>query len=359
MPRSINCSACPSKIRDSNYIVCKSDKCDKTFHLLCANVANLPIAGKETWICPDCQAAAKKGGDNSATPVRFQVLAAENIPAHKKGTQNRKAQEGTHKEVITSEEGLQALTSEIKLLRQDMIALKTDLCEAVSSLTRCHERLDEVTAKFAVTEKRLKDLEDQKGEVILLQATVAELENKLNNQAQAGLRNEVELVGVPEFSNENLIHILLVTATKIGVSLTEQDIDSVTRAGPRRVRDGDTDFLPRPLVARFCRKSKRDEFIKAARLRRNLSSKALEIDGPEQKLYVNDRLTRTNRLLFRETRLRAQKAGYKHCWTSNGSIFIRKQDNMGDGKSRSPAVVIRSERDLENIFVSAEKSGNN
>lgn len=354
MPRSLVCSACPSKIRDGNYITCKSEECGKTFHLLCTSVASKYPARKETWICPDCQAATKKGGDNSTTPIRAQVVVTENVAFHNQlGAQER----DEPKILAPSEDGLQALTSEIRMLRQEMLALKTDLCDAVTSLTRCHERLDDVTAQFAISETRLKELEAQKTECILLRAKVTDLENTLNNQAQLGLKNEVELLGVPECGNENLNHVLLVTATTIGVSLTDLDIDTVTRTGPRRTaqdshggssdHNGHTSFS-RPVVARFCRKSKRDEFLKAARLRRNLTSKSLNMDGPEQKIFVNERLTRTNRLLFRETRLRSRGSGYKHCWIRNGTIFVRKQDQ--DGKSRSPPIVIHSERDLDDLF---------
>lgn len=70
-------------------------------------------------------------------------------------------------------------------------------------------------------------LEKRDAEVDCLQVTVTQLQNELKAQAQANLRNEVEMVGIPENSSENLYHTVLVAAKKVGIDLEDADIDWV------------------------------------------------------------------------------------------------------------------------------------
>uniref|UniRef100_A0A2A4IZJ0 FP protein C-terminal domain-containing protein n=1 Tax=Heliothis virescens TaxID=7102 RepID=A0A2A4IZJ0_HELVI len=129
-------------------------------------------------------------------------------------------------------------------------------------------------------------------------------------------------------------------AQKIGVPLGENDLDCITRVGPRQQRSAsNTEIAPRQLVVRFVRRYKRNEFMQALKTRRNLTSTDIEIEGPTRKLYCNERLTRENRQLFRACRTSAKENGYKFCWTKNGSIYIRKQEG-------NPTIQIRNSDDL-------------
>lgn len=103
--------------------------------------------------------------------------------------------------------------------------------------------------------------------------------------------------------------------------------------------------MSRPVIVRLIRRAKRDELLKAARTRRNLTTADLELVGEPQKIFLNERLTKINRLLFRDARSRAKQGGYAFCWYNQGAIYVRQRE----GKS---AVQIRSEYDLDRIFPS-------
>ncbi|CAG9136918.1 unnamed protein product [Plutella xylostella] len=201
-------------------------------------------------------------------------------------------------------------------------------------------------------DSRLKKLESREIQVLELQATVSELKSNLNLQAQNQLKNELEISGVPEHTNENLHHVLLVAARKVGVSLEEHDVDWISRVGPKRpaaapATDPDTaSRLPRTIVVRMLRRTKRDEVIKAFKTRRNISNKDIEVDCPTLKIFCNERLTKENRLLFREARGRSKQLGYAYCWCHHGTIFVRQRD----GK---PSKLIQSRDDLDRILPSS------
>ncbi|KOB74271.1 Uncharacterized protein OBRU01_04557 [Operophtera brumata] len=208
--------------------------------------------------------------------------------------------------------------------------------------------MNEIMHKLAANEERLKDLEKRDVVVENLQVTVLQLKNELKAQAQVNLRNEIEIVGIPENSSEHLHHTVLVAAKKMGVELEDRDLDWVSRVGPRRppvtvTLPEDGARMPRPVVVRLLRRSKRDQFLKATKSRRNTSSADLEVAGVSQKVFFNERLTKENRVLFRDARSRAKQHGYAFCWCSQGAIFVRQRE----GKAAMP---IPSHNDLDRLL---------
>lgn len=233
------------------------------------------------------------------------------------------------------------LTNEIRLLRQNMTGLNLKLSEAIQSIQDCSKRMDEVTTKIELTEKRITALENQQAkENMELKSQVAALMDKVNSHEQLMLKNEVDVIGVPETRHESLSHTIKVISNKIGVAVTDVELDSVIRAGPKNTTKPNA---IRPIVVRFLRKEKRDEFVMAAKTRKNITSKDVTPDSPEHTIYINERLTKLNRYLFREARLRSKEANFKYCWTKNGLIYVRQRE----GKA---AILIRTEADLDNVF---------
>lgn len=188
-------------------------------------------------------------------------------------------------------------------------------------------QLSDVTTMLSRLESLEKLLEARDNEILNLRAQVAEMEDKLDIQEQFVVRNEVEIIGVPEVPNENTYNIISLMACKIGVELKEDDVDAVFRSGPRRdpITLNSGKSLSRPIVIRLVRHKKRDEILKAAKVRKNLSTENV-VSGPSTRLFINERLSRKNRLLFREARVRTQKHGFRFCWTKNGSIYVRKAE---------------------------------
>ncbi|CAG4942691.1 unnamed protein product [Colias eurytheme] len=85
----------------------------------------------------------------------------------------------------------------------------------------------------------------------------------------AKLRNEVEIVGVPETPNENPAHTFRVISQKLGIPIEESDLDFIIRVGSLRKYSQNIDNTEdnsqqpsRPLIARFLSRNKRDEFLK-------------------------------------------------------------------------------------------------
>ncbi|XP_063893015.1 uncharacterized protein LOC135117543 [Helicoverpa armigera] len=216
------------------------------------------------------------------------------------------------------------LTSEIKLLRDDVGDLKSNIKMLTDLLIQCNQRLE-------LSEKR---------------ATIQQLSEQVQSHTKSNLKNQVEIIGINETPNENPVHTILTVAVKLGVDLQDTDIDYVTRSGPRfnnnseKTSSSPHDNQPRPLVVKFLRNNKRNEFLRAGKTRRNISSENLDIPGPRRTIYFNERLTKEDRQLFRAARLRTKDCEYKYCWIKNGTVNIRKKEG-------NPAIAIKTMDDLE------------
>lgn len=143
------------------------------------------------------------------------------------------------------------------------------------------------------------------------------------------LRNEIEVHGISESDDENAQQIIFTAAAQAGITLQDSDIDIVHRIGPKRNKiQNKENSLPRPLLVRFTRRVVRNQFLKKVKARR-ITTKDINIEGPPKNIYLNERLTQVNRLLFRECRAKFKQAGYKYCWTNGGNIFVKKREGNG------------------------------
>lgn len=346
------CNACGKAIQTLYYLTCV--KCNKLYDIDCLGIGAQTFEQKtekfkDCWLCPQCVCSKPKQG-NSSTPVRTTT---NTVGCSDPNVNKVRGTRGVAKPLVTSPStqtsmeisdlmkeikelrkeiiGVREQNSEISLLRKDVQDLKNELSFLNSS----------ITTKFKVFQKQL---EDRDIEIVNLKTTISGLQSSLNQQEQLSLRNDLEIQGVPEEKTENLTHILLTLSQKLNVDLQETDINNLTRAGPKP-NSSSTRRAPRPIVAQFVRKAKKDELISATRTRRNLTTESILPNVPSTKIYLNERLTKANRLLFREARTTATHYGFRYCWIRNGSIFVRKMDN--NGPEKSPAFLIRSTKDLE------------
>ncbi|XP_059049920.1 uncharacterized protein LOC131844942 [Achroia grisella] len=156
-------------------------------------------------------------------------------------------------------------------------------------------------------------LQNAELEIHSLKLTVSNLEQHLALRKQDNVKNEVEIVGTEETENKNIHHLVLTTAQKIGLKLEDIDIDDVIRVGTKKAKNAtDVSKFSRPIVVKLLRKSKRDELIRAGKSRKNLTSENIT-NGNPTKIYFNERLTKHNRQLFREARLRTRENGFRYC----------------------------------------------
>ncbi|KAI5633697.1 hypothetical protein NE865_13593 [Phthorimaea operculella] len=384
----MQCDGCLTEV--TSYTKCTLDTCRRNYCGECTKIVTLTPEAIKSWVCPHCIPKYVRTSDS--TPTKDAYAPGNVAVREKKKTTVSVATTvvtSTTTTSVTTQGTLNTATTQVNsfktsptvsvtpapnlgtilppltdsgkimaqlyVLTQEIKSLKKTLEDTTQSLTICHNRLDDFIESTKALDTRLKAVEKREVEYQELKITVSNLQSELNTQSQFNLRNEIEVTGIPEIKNENLHHTMLVLARKIGIDLEDKDIDWVSRVGPPSPPVGiplpeDKKKLPRPVVMRILRRSKRDQFMKASKSRRNITSSDLDITGPSSSVYINERLTKENRLLFREARARRKQHGFAYCWCANGVIYVRQRE----GKA---AKLVRSISDLDRIFQSAAENG--
>lgn len=296
-------------------------KCKTNYHRQCVNIHSNQTP--KNWLCPCCFVNVPRT-DNTNMPVKDNMVTQDPVQSPQS---------------IEESSGQRAILDEIRALRNDMNDFRSDfggfrkeVHEEIKDLRSLYQRCDDKMEYFAEClekqESRLVALETTYTEVHNLKSQICELKRELGDRDQLSLLNDLEISGVTENKGENTMQILGLLLNKIGQKFDEHDVVEARRVGPVRIgQDGRQSA--RPIVVRVTRRAVRDEVLRAARSRRNLTTAELNLAGTLRPVYINERLTKENRLLFGRARSLCKHNSWKFAWTRDGKIFIRE----GDGKT--------------------------
>ncbi|XP_069357538.1 uncharacterized protein [Maniola hyperantus] len=312
------------------------------------------------WECPECRVKIPRN-NNDDTPIKnvserdltgapAQILCmSPNDTAHDITTDFSVAEElKLFREVFREE---------LSSMRKEMQEVRRELSKVSSSLLQCNKRIDDLETSVARVEKQFsKRIDDLQSRIVSVEsqtkeqsntdstsveATIAQLKAELNERDQELLLNDIDITGIPEEKAENVTHIAILVASKIGVTINERDIVRAERVGP--VRGGRDKVTARPIVVRMARRALRDDLLRAARVRREATTADMNLPGPARRFYVNERLTKNNRYLFNKARAAAKNCKWKFTWTRDGRIYSRKSEGQS-------GIRIRSDQDILRIF---------
>ncbi|CAG4974280.1 unnamed protein product [Colias eurytheme] len=188
-------------------------------------------------------------------------------------------------------------------------------------------------------------------ETVNMHATIKQLQLELNQRDQAGLLNDVEVSGIPEFDGESASHIAITLANKLGISLDERDIVYARRVGSKRRLttdatnyDLDVNNRVRPLCISFSRRSLRDDFLKNARVRRGTTTTDLGLPNHDaRRVHIHERLTQKNRVIFGKARSMGKALQWRYIWSREGRVFARRTDS-------SIIHRLQTEEDIDRVF---------
>ncbi|CAH1637878.1 unnamed protein product [Spodoptera littoralis] len=136
---------------------------------MCTGIRNLMNVDIDTWICPECRCAIKKGGDNSFTPVG--VKQDPNVTLRKNVSTN-----STSNYVDNI-----ALISEIHDLRSEMSTLKELLTKALTLIGGHEDKLERYALQVKQLNNKLEKYEKQDIQTTPLRAVHEPRANSLSN----------------------------------------------------------------------------------------------------------------------------------------------------------------------------------
>lgn len=328
------CGACRKAIRskgdpskDSATIGC--GKCAVKYHTACLSLAREELkqlrAPGNAFLCPACK-ANNRAPISDSTPIR----GSSGVSAQADKLSGDATYEGDSV-VRPSSPGhsngvMAALTLELGQLREAFSNMKKEMVCFTSSLNSTTDDIFEFRQEIKDLQGQVKELHRYKAEADSLRVEVSDLRRELESHKQRLCLREVELSGIAEHKQENLQQIVSVLSVKLGVELDPRDVDNIQRVGKRGVGH-ESEEKPRPIVVSLTRRAPRDRLLKAARVRRGLSSDDLDIAGKPRRVFINERLTRANRVLFGKARSLGRELNYRFVWVTNGNIYMRRAES--------------------------------
>lgn len=156
------------------------------------------------------------------------------------------------------------------------------------------------------------------------QETIDKMELDLAELDQYGRRFNLEIQGLPQQPNEDILTVMDQVAKKIGVELEPHHIHQAHRLQARR--DGN----PPTVLVQFYSKTTRDIWLKNGR------------KAKLNKILFFENMCPYYRSLHKEAKNRATTHKYEFVWFSGGRVLARKKENDN-------IIVIRSKDDLKKI----------
>ncbi|KAJ2937522.1 hypothetical protein O0L34_g18667 [Tuta absoluta] len=374
-----NCGSCHKQIVYSGEsLPCK--KCKTIYHYACLNITSAEFRENRqellsTCICDQCSNAnSQRDEEAESTPGSvFQSPFSEkndslmscdgsghddtklnvnmaprnrNIAGNVDISSSFEPSRQSSPKKVTINADAHAVPTEIpsasmRKIQEMFSSLNGSLTALNVSVMACHEEITAVRSDLIELKRDVnKRCEKNEEEIRQLHEEISVLHSEIAHRDRMQLMNNIEISGVTENSGENLHQIVAVLATKLGVSLDPRDVDYVARAGRHHSPvEGEQPPRPRPVIVRFVRRAPRDELLRAAKTRRNLSTDMLEVSGDRRPVYVNEHLSKSDRQLYGKTRSIARELNFKFVWKKNGRIFVKKNEH-------GYTSLIKSENDL-------------
>lgn len=257
------------------------------------------------------------------------------------------------KELLVEEgqETKDIIETSTKGLSSQLTGISEKFTSFQESLTFINKQYDDLKKEFSELKKLFgstsSEVKALKGENTKLRedlsacvARVIELEQENRKQQQWVRLQNVELVGVPEHKDEELIDIVVKVLNHAGSVIQPSDLEFAHRVQPRRAASASKS---RPIIVRLRQRAVKDRVVAAARRHRSMTAKEVGFIGGESRIYINEHLTRENKMLLSSCRQKAKEIGYKYVWTKNCRVYVKKNDE-------SPPVGIDSKADVDKLF---------
>lgn len=306
----MECAKCAETVTD--HVVCGG--CKSIYDFPCAGIAEttyrkMGADKKASWRCASCRIT---------TPHSQSLIDNMNI-----------------------------VLSEIKAMRSDFSAMKKDVQDTSQAVSNLSSKWDDLQLRFTAMDARVGSVENKvdllsttQKELQCANKTIQELKQDNNARDQFSRMNNIEISGIPTTKGENLVSLLRDICNKVGFVLQDAEVDTIHRV--RRFTSDEAqkrDARPPAIIARFVLRRRKDALLAAMRVRRGLTTQDIGLQGAPANIYINDHLTRDNKMLLKRAREIKSELNYSYLWVRDCKIMMRKND-------KSKFIEIQSESDL-------------
>lgn len=236
--------------------------------------------------------------------------------------------------------------SDISAIKESIVELKRDI---TVSIEFCHSKIADTNNDVNVNKDNIihheREIEALSSELNVVKRQLADLQQAVDTGNQYSRSNCLEISGVPEIKNEDIMAVVRSVAKALNFELKDRMVDAVHRLA----KNTQYPEAPRGIILKFCRRIDMEAMRSRTRVKNGFSAAELGLNS-ESKIYVNLSMTRHTRLLWSDVRAFKHQFGYKYAWiTSAGKVFLRRTDN-------SRAILINGKLDLEKLTGPIQKN---
>ena len=226
------------------------------------------------------------------------------------------------------------ITREMNVITNSMKKLEEKLLTIENSQQLISNKFDETIQSYSKNKKqvdqRLKYLEENfksineslnntRDSLYKLHCETDEIEQYLR-------RDYLEIVGIPTTADDNPKELVKELSYQLDIDLKDEDLSIVHRLPDSR-------STKNRIIAKFVRRDKKDELFSS---RNNLKGKTANciptvkadknIQEKRSKIFINESLTSYRKKLFGKIYQFKKQNKFKHIWTMNGKIYLKKDD---------------------------------
>lgn len=300
---SKSCKVCKQQVGRKNPGLECSGFCERSYHRACLSLSPERFQALRsegvTWVCPDCRGAG--------SPTAASLPAVQASPPIQ----------------FAGAEGVD-LAAAIVAIRADLRGIRMQQSELMTSVNFCSNKITDFEAQLLEMKKNTSKIDVIMAENRKLRTELDQMNMRLNGLEQMSRINNLEIVGIPERENENLLQIVEKISQVVDSKLDVADIDCVHRVP---LNKNGTSQIKNIVVKLHSRRKKEDLMAAFKQSKRNTESNSLKIEGVSEQIFINEHLTIQNKLLFKEAREIAKAKHYKYVWVKHCNIYMRKDDN--------------------------------
>ena len=205
-------------------------------------------------------------------------------------------------------------------LNKKLAPIKKSVEEAVQSVQFVSSKYDEIKDHLKLIDAERKTFKTALASLQDSTDSVAKSQNDL----EYGRRECIEIRGIPvaqDSTNEDTNTIVKNVGKLMGIDIEEEDI-SISHRLPQSKKYKGKKIGPPAIIARFVKRDKKNKYYGA---RAKLQSSSIANMGytEDNKIFISESLTESNRELFKQCLKAKKDLNYDFVWTRNGKIYMK------------------------------------
>lgn len=286
------CAKCNLMVSLNKRAICST--CSNDFHTACTNFktqTNFNNA-KDSWKCETCTSKLKN-------------------------VVSRKKLDGYLNNEYSENYNLDSVKTDLKLVMNKMESLSNNIKSIEKSIGFCSDSINDFKVKLEMAVNKISNIENKmlnyENKCDKLEKEVTFLKAVINNNEQIMLANNIEISGIPKTANENITEVVKTLAQSLKCDIQDCDIIDAFRSKAYKNNDGN-------IFAHLISKNIKELFVKNVKLQYKnnnpLLANKIHWNFPENKIFINDQLTRHNKKLLWISKEVAKNYNYKYTWAN-------------------------------------------